>query len=64
MEKKCTESLLEYAQQWCEQAVQVEPPITDLELATTFIDTLESPYYEFFIGNSVNNFIDLITTRE
>lgn len=42
----------------------MEPPLTDLELAIDFIDTLKSPYYEFLLGNATNNFFYLIATRE
>lgn len=63
MDKKTTTSLKEYAQRWHAQATQVEPLLIDLELDTIFIDMLKSPYYEFFIGNSTNNFIHLITTE-
>lgn len=42
----------------------MEHPLIDFKLATTFIDMLKSPYYEFLIRNSNNNFADLITIRE
>lgn len=42
----------------------MEPSFINLELVTTFIDTLKSPYHEFLIGNSTINFVDMITIRE
>lgn len=32
----------------------------DSELATNFIETLKSLFYKFLVGNSTNNFIDLL----
>lgn len=54
MEKKSTKSFKEYTQRQWEQTTQVKLPLTDLELATIFINTLKSHYYEFLIGNATN----------
>ncbi|RDX74647.1 hypothetical protein CR513_45577, partial [Mucuna pruriens] len=60
MIKKEQEGFKEYAQRWCELAVQVQPPITEREMVTMFIDTLPSLYYDKVVGNVTSNFTDLV----
>ncbi|RDY00950.1 hypothetical protein CR513_15797, partial [Mucuna pruriens] len=42
------------------QRAQVQPPITEREMVTMFIDTLPSPYYDKVVGNMASNFADLV----
>ncbi|RDX70334.1 hypothetical protein CR513_50430, partial [Mucuna pruriens] len=45
---------------WSELAAQVQPPITEREMVTMFIDTLPSSYYDRVVGNVASNFADLV----
>ena len=38
--------------------------MTDKELNKMFLNTLKAPYYDRMIGNSNNNFLDLVSARE
>ncbi|RDY06115.1 hypothetical protein CR513_09944, partial [Mucuna pruriens] len=42
----------------------VQPPITEKEMVTMFIDTLPSPYYDKVVGNVTSNFADLVVVGE
>ena len=64
MEKKTTEMFREYAHKWKDLAAQVQPLMTDKELNKMFLNTLKSPYYDRMIGNSNNNFLDVVSTGE
>ncbi|RDX72858.1 hypothetical protein CR513_47602, partial [Mucuna pruriens] len=64
MVKKEQEGFKEYAQQWRELVAQVQPPITEREMVTMFINTLPSPYYDKVVGNVASNFADLVVVGE
>ncbi|RDX64296.1 hypothetical protein CR513_57154, partial [Mucuna pruriens] len=64
MVKKEQEGFKEYAQRWRELVVQVQPPITEMEMVTMFIDTLPSPYYDKVVGNVASNFAELVVVGE
>ncbi|RDX88918.1 hypothetical protein CR513_29420, partial [Mucuna pruriens] len=38
----------------------IQPPLSENEMATMFIDTLYPPFYEKMVGNVVSNFSDLV----
>ena len=44
MEKKTTKTFKKYAQHWRDLATQVNPPLSDKEMVSTFISTLGSPF--------------------
>ncbi|RDY09900.1 hypothetical protein CR513_05668, partial [Mucuna pruriens] len=64
MIKKEHKGFKEYAHRWPELAAQVQPPITEREMVTMFIDTLPSPYYDRVVGNVASNFADLVVVGE
>ena len=45
-------------------AAQVQPPMTDKELNKMFLNTLKAPYYDRMMGNSNNNFSDVVSVGE
>ncbi|RDX73020.1 hypothetical protein CR513_47423, partial [Mucuna pruriens] len=47
-------------QRWRELVAQVQPPITEREMVTMFIDTLPSPYYDRVVGNVASTFADVV----
>ncbi|TYK18657.1 uncharacterized protein E5676_scaffold390G00210 [Cucumis melo var. makuwa] len=49
MEKKSSESFNEYSQRWRDMAVEVQPPLTDKEMTSMFMNTLRAPFYEQMI---------------
>ncbi|RDX85813.1 hypothetical protein CR513_32936, partial [Mucuna pruriens] len=64
MAKKDHEGFKEYAQKWRELAAQVQPPLAEKEMVSTFIDTLPTPYYEIIVGSVSSNFADLVIIGE
>lgn len=46
MENQSTESFKEYAQRWRDKAAQVQPPLSEKEMISTFLKTLRPPYYD------------------
>ncbi|KAL0544948.1 hypothetical protein IC582_020078 [Cucumis melo] len=60
MEKKSSESFKEYAQRWRDMAAEVQPPLTDKEMTSMFMNTLRAPFYERMIGNASTNFLILL----
>jgi len=42
----------------------VEPPLLDKEMVATFVNTLQSPFYEHVLGNVSSNFTDIIIIGE
>ncbi|XP_017420412.1 uncharacterized protein LOC108330438 [Vigna angularis] len=63
--KKESESFREYAQRWREIASQVEPPLSDKEMTTTFLNTLQPPFYEHMLSISVSSsFADIVVIGE
>ena len=64
MEKKATETFKESAQRWRDLAAQVNPPLSDKEMVSTFISTLRPPFYDRMIGNASSNFSDIVIIGE
>ncbi|XP_017408518.2 uncharacterized protein LOC108321311 [Vigna angularis] len=64
MVKKESESFREYAQRWREIAVQVEPPLSDKEMTTIFLNTLQPPFYEHMISSVSSSFADIVVIGE
>ncbi|RDX94827.1 hypothetical protein CR513_22742, partial [Mucuna pruriens] len=64
MTKKASETLKEYAQRWREVAVHVQPPLSNKEMVTMFIETLQPPFYEKMVGSVSSNFSDLVVIEE
>ena len=64
MEKKATKTFRQYAHKSRDLAAQVQPPMTDKELNKMFLTTLKAPYYDRMIGNSNNNFSDVVSAGE
>ncbi|XP_050895901.1 uncharacterized protein LOC127102590 [Lathyrus oleraceus] len=60
MTQKNSETFKEYAQRWREIASQVEPPLTDKELADWFVDTVRPEFYERMVGSVTTNFADIV----
>ncbi|RDX62399.1 hypothetical protein CR513_59277, partial [Mucuna pruriens] len=53
-----------YAQHWRELAACIQPPLSENEMTTMFIDTIHSSFYEKMVGNVTSNFSDLVLIRE
>ena len=64
MEKKEVESFKEYAQRWREVAAQVEPPLSDKEMVTMFLSTLQHPFYEHMVGIVSYKFSNIVIIEE
>ena len=64
MEKKATKTFREYTHKWRDLAAQVQPSMTDKELNKMFLNTLKVSYYDRMIGNSNNNFSDVVFAGE
>ena len=64
MRKRDQESFKEYAQRWRETAARVQPPLSEREIVTIFIETLGNPFYEKMIGNIASSFSDIVITGE
>ena len=64
MEKKAIETFREYTHKWRDLAAQVLLPMTDKELNKMFLNTLKASYYDWMIGNSNNNFSDVVSVGE
>ncbi|KAA0042503.1 uncharacterized protein E5676_scaffold334G00060 [Cucumis melo var. makuwa] len=45
-------------------AVEVQPPLTDKEMTSMFMNTLRAPFYDRMIGNASTNFSDIIVIGE
>ncbi|RDY12005.1 hypothetical protein CR513_03240, partial [Mucuna pruriens] len=64
LSKTESEGFKDYAQRWRELAAQVQPPLTEKEMVTMFIDTLSSPFYDEVEGSVASSFADLVTVGE
>ena len=64
MKKKNVETFKEYAQRWRELVTQVQPLLTDKELTTMFVNTLQAPYYDRMVGTASTNFSNVLTIGE
>ncbi|RDX69128.1 hypothetical protein CR513_51795, partial [Mucuna pruriens] len=64
LSKTDAEGFKDYAQRWRELAAQVQPPLSEREMASMFIDTLPSPFYDKVVGSVASNFADLVVIGE
>jgi hypothetical protein len=64
LEKRDKEIIREYAQRWRESAAQVHPPLLDKEMVTLFANTIKAPYYEHVMGNSAQQFTNVVVVCE
>ncbi|RDX70267.1 hypothetical protein CR513_50512, partial [Mucuna pruriens] len=64
MVKKENETFKGYAQHWRKIVAKVQPPLSEKELVTMFVDTLQSPFYDRMIGNVLSNFSNLVTIEK
>ena len=64
MEKKMNETFREYAYRWRDLASQIQPPMTEQEIAKLFISTLKDPYYDRMVGNTTRIFVDIVVVGE
>ncbi|XP_014511921.1 uncharacterized protein LOC106770634 [Vigna radiata var. radiata] len=64
MVKNESESFREYAQRWREIYAQVEPPLSDKEMTTIFLNTLQPPFYEHMISSVSSSFADIVVIGE
>ncbi|CAL1362599.1 unnamed protein product [Linum trigynum] len=64
MEKQENESFREYAQRWRGKAADVQPPLSEKEMVSTFFETLKPPYYNNMVGITTTNFADLLVIGE
>ncbi|RDY11088.1 hypothetical protein CR513_04290, partial [Mucuna pruriens] len=64
LSKADAEGFKDYAQRWRELAAQVQPPLLEKEMASMFIDTLPSPFYDKAVGSVASNFADLFIIGE
>ncbi|XP_057452389.1 uncharacterized protein LOC130744214 [Lotus japonicus] len=62
--KKGSETFKEYAQRWRELASQVEPPLSEKEIVSMFIETLQSPFYDRMVESVSSNFSDMVIIGE
>ena len=56
MEKGSAKSYKEYAVRWKNVASLVQPPLTNREENSIFVDTLPSPYYDMLVDNAFLEF--------
>ncbi|XP_027188420.1 uncharacterized protein [Cicer arietinum] len=64
MTKRGNETFKEYAQRWRELASQVESPLSEKEMVTMFINTLQPPFYDKMIGSISSKISDLVIIGE
>ncbi|RDY00039.1 hypothetical protein CR513_16830, partial [Mucuna pruriens] len=64
LSKTDVESFKDYAQRWRELAAKVQPPLSEREMASMFIDTLPTPFYDKVVGSVASNFADLVIIGE
>jgi hypothetical protein len=64
MEKGTQESVRAYAQRWQDQAINVQPPLIEMEMVTLFANTFRAPYYEHLMGSSTQHFYDAVRIVE
>jgi len=64
MEKGTQESVRAYAQRWRDQAINVQPPLIEMEMVTLFANTFRAPYYEHLMGSSAQHFYNAVRIVE
>ena len=62
--KKTDESFREHALRWRELAAQVKPPMSEKEMVTIFLGTLQASFYDKLVGSVPASFADLVTAGE
>ncbi|XP_057968342.1 uncharacterized protein LOC131157881 [Malania oleifera] len=60
MEKKPLKTFREYAYQWRDITIQVDPLVNDSEAIFLFVETLKDPYYGYLRGATPHNFMDIV----
>ncbi|XP_050877450.1 uncharacterized protein LOC127081210 [Lathyrus oleraceus] len=60
MSQRDNESFKEYAQQWREEASQVELPLAEKELEDWFMDIMKPMFYEIMVSSVSSSFSDLV----
>ena len=60
MRKGPNENYKEYVVRWKEATTLVEPPLTNREINSLFVDTIPSFYYDKLIGNAFSKFSNLL----
>ena len=64
MEKKPNETFREYAHKWRDLASQIQPPLTEKEIAKLLISILKDPYCDRMVGNTTRIFTDIVAAGE
>ncbi|XP_052477143.1 uncharacterized protein LOC128032569 [Gossypium raimondii] len=64
MEKKQSESFIQYAQRWREVAIQVQPPLLEKETRILFINTLKASFINHMLGSATMSFSDMVMFSE
>ncbi|XP_050877389.1 uncharacterized protein LOC127081150 [Lathyrus oleraceus] len=55
------DAFLQYTQRWRELAAQVEPPLSEKEMAGIFVDTLKDPFFDRLVSSAASDFAHLVT---
>jgi hypothetical protein len=64
MEKENVENLRTYALRWRELAAQVQPPLSEKEMANTFINTLKGALLSNLLPHLNSNFAEVVSAGE
>ena len=64
MEKKVTKIFKEYTQCWRNLVTQVNLPLFDKKMVSTFIGILHPLFYDLMVHNMSSNFFDIVTIGE
>ena len=60
MEKKYGESFRGYAQRWRTVAIEVQPPLIEIEIIMLFLSTLQEPYNDRLMPTTIGNFANMV----
>jgi hypothetical protein len=63
LEKESYELVREYAQQWREKVVKVDPPLLEKEMINLFSNTFKDPYPDHLIGATTQHFTNIVVER-
>ena len=58
--QKPNENFRQYAKTWRDLATQIQPPIPESELTSTFINTLKGTMYVNMLNNTTKGFADMV----
>ena len=64
MEKGTQEFVRAYAQRWRDRAINVQPPLIEIEMVTLFANTFRASYYKHLMGSSTQHFYDVVRIAE